>query len=131
MNIEQWSVNKIKPYENNPRLNEKAVEQVAASIKELGFRQPIVVDENGVIVVGHTRWKAAKLLKLKTAPVHVAKDLTPEKAWVEIETCERRDDEIAVLERLFQAGWLHGYAKGMHDASRSLRKFPAPPQEGE
>jgi ParB-like chromosome segregation protein Spo0J len=56
------------------------VEAVAKSIKEFGFRQPIVVDKDGVIVVGHTRYKAALLLKLKTVPVHVAADLTPQQA---------------------------------------------------
>jgi len=80
MKVEQWSIGRVKPYEKNPRLNDEAVEAVARSIQEFGFRQPIVVDTEGVIVVGHTRWKAAKKLKLKTVPVHVAKDLTPEQA---------------------------------------------------
>ena len=53
---------------------------MAASLKEFGFRQPIVIDEAGVIIVGHTRWKAAKKLGLAKVPVHVAKDLTPEQA---------------------------------------------------
>ncbi len=76
LNIEQWPLERIQPYEQNPRKNDPAVAQVAQSIKEFGFRQPIVVDENGVIVVGHTRYKAAKQLKLKTVPVHVARGLT-------------------------------------------------------
>jgi len=80
MKVEQWKIGRVKPYEKNPRRNDKAVEAVMASIREFGFRQPIVVDTEGVIVVGHTRWKAAKKLKLKTVPVHVAKDLTPEQA---------------------------------------------------
>jgi len=80
MKIEQWKTDRIKPYEHNPRRNDKAVETVAASIREFGFRQPVVVDADGVIVVGHTRWKAAKKLGLKTLPVHVAKDLTSEQA---------------------------------------------------
>jgi site-specific DNA-methyltransferase (adenine-specific) len=57
-----------------------AVAAVAASIRQFGFRQPIVVDADGVIVVGHTRWKAAKSLGLAEVPVHVAADLTPEQA---------------------------------------------------
>jgi DNA modification methylase len=57
-----------------------AVDAVASSIKEFGFRQPIVVDQDGVIVVGHTRWKAAKKLGLAQVPVHVATDLTPDQA---------------------------------------------------
>src|SRR5262249_26632458 len=68
----------IRPYENNPRLNEDAVEAVAASIRQFGCRQPIVLDVHGVIVVGHTRYKAAQKLGLEKVPVHVAKDLTPE-----------------------------------------------------
>ena len=67
----------IRPYGGNPRVNDQAVDAVAASIREFGFRQPIVVDADGVIVVGHTRWKAAKKLGLKQVPVHVATDLTP------------------------------------------------------
>lgn len=56
------------------------MEAVSKSIVEYGFRQPIVVDKHGVIVVGHTRWKAAKALGLAKVPVHVATDLTPDKA---------------------------------------------------
>ena len=63
---------------SNPRLNDAAVDAIAASIGEFGFRQPIVVDRDGVIVVGHTRWKAAKKLGLENVPVHVATELTPE-----------------------------------------------------
>lgn len=80
MKIEHWDIDRVKPYEKNPRRNDKAVQAVADSIREFGFRQPIVVDADGVIVVGHTRWKAAKKLGLKTVPVHVAADLTPQQA---------------------------------------------------
>jgi DNA modification methylase len=59
-------------------LNDQAVDAVAASLEQFGFRQPIVTDTDGVIVAGHTRWKAAKKLGLTRVPVHVAKDLTPE-----------------------------------------------------
>lgn len=65
------------PYENNPRDNDSAVEGVMNSIKEFGFKQPIVVDKAGVIVVGHTRYKAAERLGLKEVPVIVADDLSP------------------------------------------------------
>jgi DNA modification methylase len=75
--IEDRPVEAITPYQNNPRRNSQAVECVAKSIKEFGFRQPIVVDEQGVIIVGHTRWKAAKKLGMTTVPVHVAEGLTP------------------------------------------------------
>lgn len=77
MKLEERSTNDLRPYEKNPRINGDAVDAVAASIREFGFRQPIVVDENGVIICGHTRWKAAKKLGLEKVPVHVAKDLTP------------------------------------------------------
>jgi DNA modification methylase len=80
MRIEQRAVESVTPYEGNPRVNDAAVEAVAHSIRSYGFRQPIVVDKDGVIVVGHTRWKAAKALGLEQVPVHVALDLTPEQA---------------------------------------------------
>src|SRR6185436_6503649 len=80
MQIEQRKLADIKPYDNNPRLNDAAVDTVAASIREFGFRQPIVVDSDGVIVVGHTRWKAAQKLGLERVPVHVAAELSPEQA---------------------------------------------------
>jgi hypothetical protein len=79
MKVEMRATDSIKPYEKNPRKNDKAVDAVASSIKEFGFRQPIVVDKKGIIIVGHTRWKAAKKLGLNKVPVHVA-DLTPEQA---------------------------------------------------
>ncbi|MBE3132779.1 MAG: ParB N-terminal domain-containing protein [Acidobacteria bacterium] len=80
MNIEMRPTESLKPYEGNPRQNDAAVDAVAASIREFGFRQPIVVDKAGVIVVGHTRWKAAVKLGLAEVPVHVATDLTPDQA---------------------------------------------------
>lgn len=72
MKVEIWPVDKVIPYERNPRKNEAAVDGVAKSINAFGFRQPIVVDKAGVIVAGHTRWKAAKQLGLDKVPVHVA-----------------------------------------------------------
>ncbi|MCL2645417.1 MAG: DNA modification methylase [Phycisphaerales bacterium] len=76
MNIELREIDTIHPYPGNPRQNDEAVDAVAASLKEFGFRQPIVVDAEGVIVVGHTRYKAAQKLGLTQVPVHVAADLT-------------------------------------------------------
>lgn len=76
--VENWQIKDVKPYANNPRDNDDAVEATANSIKEFGWQQPIVVDKNGVIIVGHTRLKAAKKLKLKQVPVTVAKNLTDE-----------------------------------------------------
>ena len=70
----------ITPYENNPRNNEEAVEKVTNSIKEFGFNQPIVVDKDNVIIVGHTRYLAAQKLGLTEAPVIVAGNLSDEQA---------------------------------------------------
>ena len=78
LTIEIRTIDSIHPYERNPRLNDKAVDAVAASLKEFGFRQPIVIDSDSVIIAGHTRWKAAQKLGLGKVPVHVATDLTPE-----------------------------------------------------
>lgn len=70
----------ITPYENNPRNNEEAVEKVANSIKKFGFNQPIVVDKDNVIIVGHTRYLAAQELGLTEVPVIVAGNLSDEQA---------------------------------------------------
>ena len=78
MEVELRSIDDLKPYENNPRVNDDAVDAVAASLRECGFRQPIVVDDDGVIIAGHTRFKAAQKLGLDKVPVHVARGLTPE-----------------------------------------------------
>jgi len=75
--VEQRNIDEIRPYDKNPRKNDAAVEADAASIREFGFRQPIVVDAAGVIIVGHPRWKAAQRLGMQQVPVHVATDLTP------------------------------------------------------
>ena len=79
MQVETWPIDRLVPYDKNPRLNDDAVEAVARSIQEFGFRQPIVVDEEGVIIIGHTRLKAARKLGLSEVPVHVARGLSPEK----------------------------------------------------
>jgi DNA modification methylase len=79
MKIETADINTIKPYENNPRkLKDSAIEKVAMSLKEYGFRQPIVVDKDRVIVVGHTRYRASKKLGFKEVPITIADNLTPE-----------------------------------------------------
>jgi hypothetical protein len=80
MLIEERPIGSIKPYENNPRVNDAGVDAVAASLREFGWRQPIVVDENDVIIVGHTLYKAAMKLGMETVPVHVARGLSPEQA---------------------------------------------------
>lgn len=78
MNILDLKLSDITPYENNPRNNDEAVEPVAESIKEFGFKVPIIIDKDNVIVAGHTRYKAAKKLKLNTVPCIRADDLTEE-----------------------------------------------------
>ena len=76
MIIEDIPISAVKPYEKNPRKNDKAVDGVAESIKQFGFKQPIVIDKNGVIVAGHTRYKAALKLGFDTVPCVRADDLT-------------------------------------------------------
>ncbi len=78
MEIINKNIEELKPYENNPRFNDDAVEFVANSIKEFGFKVPIVIDKNGVIVAGHTRYKASLELGLNEVPCIVADDLTEE-----------------------------------------------------
>jgi DNA modification methylase len=80
MKVEMRKLADIKPYEGNPRHNDAAVDAVAASIEEFGFRQPLVVDEQDMIIVGHTRLKAAAKLGMDLVPVHVALGLSPEQA---------------------------------------------------
>mgnify|MGYP001281231309 FL=1 len=77
MKVDLVPIDSIVGYARNPRRNEKAIPKVKSSLKEYGFRQPIVVDADGVIVVGHTRWMAAKELGMTEVPVHVAENLTP------------------------------------------------------
>lgn len=76
MDIIEMKLNDLHPYENNPRYNDDAVEAVASSIKQFGFKVPIIIDKNNVIVTGHTRYKAAKQLGLEKVPCIKADDLT-------------------------------------------------------
>lgn len=78
MQVTMRKVSDVKPYDKNPRRNDGAVDAVASSIREFGFQQPLVVDKDGVLIVGHTRLKAAKKLGLKEVPVVVADGLSPE-----------------------------------------------------
>ena len=93
MKLELLPIADIHPYPGNPRRNDDAVEAVARSLAEYGFRQPIVVDPKYVIVVGHTRYKAAVKLGLTQVPVHVATDLTPE----QIRAYRVADNQTATL----------------------------------
>lgn len=94
MVVESWPVDRVVPYEKNPRRNDAAVDSVARSIQQYGFRQPIVVDKKGVVIVGHTRLKAAKRLGMTHVPVHVAKDLSASKASA-LRIADNKTHEIA------------------------------------
>jgi len=78
MKVQNMNIEDVKPYENNPRNNDNGVDAVAKSIDEFGWQQPIVVDKDNVIIVGHTRYKAAKKLELAQVPVLVADNLSDE-----------------------------------------------------
>ena len=93
MKIVEKNIDSITPYENNPRNNDNAVDAVAASIKEFGFKIPIVIDGSGVIVAGHTRHKAAQKLGLQKVPCIIADDLTPE----QVKAFRLADNKVAEL----------------------------------
>lgn len=78
MNVQEIKLKDIKPYGKNPRKNDNAIPYVAESIKQFGFKVPIVIDKNNVIVAGHTRYKAARKLGFKSVPCIIADDLTDE-----------------------------------------------------
>jgi ParB-like chromosome segregation protein Spo0J len=121
----------VLPYPGNPRLNDDAVEVVAQSIREFGFRQPIVVDADGVVVARHTRPKAALHLGLAKAPVHVAKDLSPQQVrayrLADNATSERAEWDYELLpielEAIGQAGF---DAESLGFDPDSLAKLLAP-----
>lgn len=93
MEIQEKSIDSIKPYENNPRINDEAVPFVAESIEKFGWQQPIVIDRDNVIIAGHTRYKAALRLGLKTVPCKYADELTPE----EVDAYRIADNKTAEL----------------------------------
>ncbi|HEV7299819.1 MAG TPA: DNA methyltransferase [Tepidisphaeraceae bacterium] len=107
MDITLRPTESITPYEHNPRVNDGAVDAVAASLKAFGFRQPIVVDAEDVIVVGHTRWKAARKLGLAMVPVHVAADLTPAQARA-YRIADNATNELAEWDKLLLPAELQG-----------------------
>lgn len=78
MEIVYKKINELKPYENNPRINDEAVEYVKNSIKTFGFKVPIIIDKNNVIVAGHTRLRASLQLNLEQVPCIIADDLSEE-----------------------------------------------------
>ena len=96
MNIKEIAIANLREYENNPRNNDSAVDAVAESIREFGFKVPIVIDGDNIIVCGHTRVKAAKKLGMETVPCIIADDLTPE----QIKAFRLADNKTGEL-----AGW--------------------------
>lgn len=78
MEVKEIEIGRIRPYENNPRHNGDAIDAVAESIRQFGWKQPIVIDKDCVIVAGHTRYKAAQKLGYETVPCVMADDLTEE-----------------------------------------------------
>lgn len=96
MNIKELSISQLHEYDNNPRNNDSAVDAVAESIREFGFKVPIVIDGDNVIVCGNTRVKAAQKLGMETVPCIIADDLTPE----QIKAFRLADNKTSEL-----AGW--------------------------
>ena len=96
MQIHDISISQLREYENNPRNNDNAVDAVAESIRKFGFKVPVVVDSDNVIVCGHTRVKAARKLGMETVPCIIADDLTPE----QIKAFRLADNKTGEL-----AGW--------------------------
>ena len=93
MNIIEKRIDEIIPYEKNPRRNDKAVQYVVNSIKEFGFKVPIVIDKDNTIICGHTRWKAAKRLKMQTVPCILADDLSEE----QVKAFRLADNKVAEI----------------------------------
>ncbi|QDV25951.1 DNA modification methylase [Aureliella helgolandensis] len=149
MKIEMWTLSKLKPYPGNPRINKHAVEAVATSLREYGFRQPIVVDAEGVVVCGHTRLQAAHKLGLDKVPVHIATDLTQEQVrayriadnqtatiadWnmdlLPLELCGLRDDGYDLGLLGFDAEELDRIMGGeVQDGECDPDDVPLPPEE--
>lgn len=124
MQIIEKELSWLKPYANNPRDNESAVEPVAKSIKEFGFKVPIVATSDGEIINGHTRFKASKLLGIEKVPVIIADDLTDEqiKAFrlVDNKTGELADwDESLLIKELEELDGLD-YDMGQFDFGLNL-----------
>ena len=149
--IEDRPIESVKPYENNPRVNDTAVDAVAASIKEFGFRTPILCDSDGVIIAGHTRLKAAVKLGMKSVPVIVADDLPPSKvqalriadnqlaslaAWdeslleLELSALQSVNYDLSILG--FDADTLANWLSGGKDSTEGMTDpdaIPEPPEE--
>ena len=96
MEIINKKLSELEPYEYNPRRNSEAVEYVANSIKEFGFKVPIIIDKNNVIIAGHTRWLAGQSLGLEEVPCIMADDLTED----QVKAFRLADNKVSEV-----AGW--------------------------
>ena len=122
MQVIELPLSEIKPYENNPRINVGAVESLAKIIKELGFRNPILLNKNHVIIEGHTRWEACKRLGMEKMPCIVEEDLTPEQeAALRIadnkvaEIAEWDEDKLKIEVKLLQDAGFDLSVLAFHD----------------
>lgn len=95
MEIKYYDIKDLKPYKKNPRVNHESIRLVAESIKQFGFKVPIVVDDNNEIITGHTRLEASKLLNITKVPVIVANDLTDE----QVKAFRLADNKVAELSK--------------------------------
>lgn len=137
MKVAQRKLSSITPYWRNPRNNDESVAETAASIRDFGFKQPIVVDPDGVIIVGHTRYKAATELGLPTVPVVVADDLSPAKCkayrLADNKTGEkstwREDDLVAEILELKDSELLETEEITLEDYGLELIEPAADPEE--
>ena len=115
MNVENLKISELKPYENNPRKNDESVEYVANSIKEFGFKVPIIVDKNNVIVCGHTRYKAAKKIGMQEVPCIRADDLSDE----QIKAFRLADNKVSEM-----SGWdFEALGIEMSDIGMDMQQF--------
>lgn len=127
MNIIDMNVEELIPYKNNPRKNDDAVEKVALSISAFGFKVPIVIDSNNVIVTGHTRLKAAKKLGITKVPCIKADDLTDE----QIKAFRLADNKVAEFSQ-WDEEKLMKELEGLEEVDMSLYGFDFPEDdEGE
>lgn len=129
MEIVNIDVNDLIPYENNPRINDAAVKYVAESISEFGFRVPIVIDSENVIIAGHTRLKAAKKIGLKSVPCLVADDLSEEQVsafrLADNKVSEKSDWDFSLLDlEIMSLSEIDMSKFGFDDIEESLSEDP-------
>lgn len=141
MSIREVPIGNVRPYEGNPRINDEAVVRVAESIREYGFRQPILCDADMVIIAGHTRLKAAERLGLGTVPVIVCEDLTAEQAKAlriadnKVAQASCWDNKLLIQELEGCEGLFTGFEEGslfddtLDEGDRGFLEDPVPGEE--